>query len=203
VLLSDTVGFIRELPHQLIASFKATLEEARQADLLLHVADVSSPTAREQIAAVHKVLEELGIQEKDLLLVLNKIDAIHEPGQLEKVLSWYPSAIPVSARSGEGLSRLANAVSEILSENFLDVDVVTGVDNGRLMAYLAQHGEVLSRTYTGDQVSMHCRVSRKHLSRIQSDTANILLRPSGTPLGSPAAAEDVAPTNGKSIEDVA
>ena len=74
VLLSDTVGFIRDLPHHLIASFKATLEEARQADLLLHVADASSPAVYQQIAAVYGVLEELGIEEKDTLLVLNKID---------------------------------------------------------------------------------------------------------------------------------
>src|SRR5687767_7029811 len=74
VLLSDTVGFIRDLPHSLIASFKATLEEARQADLLLHVADASNPAAEEQIASVYKVLEELGIQEKDTILVLNQID---------------------------------------------------------------------------------------------------------------------------------
>ena len=76
VLLSDTVGFIRDLPHHLIASFKATLEESRQADLLLHVADASNPAAFDQIAAVYKVLEELGIQAKDTLLVLNKIDAV-------------------------------------------------------------------------------------------------------------------------------
>ncbi len=76
VLLSDTVGFIRDLPHHLIASFRATLEEARQADLLLHVADAANPAVAEQIAAAYKVLEELGIQQKDTLLVLNKADAV-------------------------------------------------------------------------------------------------------------------------------
>ena len=76
MLLSDTVGFIRDLPHHLIDSFKATLEEARQADLLLHVADAANPAVYEQIAAVYKVLEEIGIQQKDTLLVINKIDAL-------------------------------------------------------------------------------------------------------------------------------
>ena len=75
VLLSDTVGFIRDLPHHLIASFKATLEEARQANLLLHVADASNPGASDQISAAYGVLEEIGIEAKDTLLVLNKIDA--------------------------------------------------------------------------------------------------------------------------------
>ncbi|HEV2969445.1 MAG TPA: GTPase HflX, partial [Pirellulales bacterium] len=81
VLLSDTVGFIRDLPHHLIASFKATLEEARQANLLLHVADASNPAAGDQIAAVYDVLEELGIEAKDTILVLNKVDAA-EPRNL-------------------------------------------------------------------------------------------------------------------------
>ena len=90
VLLSDTVGFIRDLPHSLIASFKATLEEARQADLLLHVADASNPAALDQIAAVYKVLEELGINQKDTILVLNQIDAIHEHGTLEPLLAPLP-----------------------------------------------------------------------------------------------------------------
>ena len=98
VLLSDTVGFIRNLPHHLIASFKATLEEARQADLLLHVADASSPVAREQIAAVYDVLEEVGIEAKDTILVLNKVDAAEDRGQVEMLRARYPNAVPISAR---------------------------------------------------------------------------------------------------------
>ncbi len=82
MLLSDTVGFIRDLPHHLIASFKATLEEARQADLLLHVADASNPAVFDQIAAVYDVLEEIGIEQKDTLLVLNKIDRVADSAHL-------------------------------------------------------------------------------------------------------------------------
>ena len=105
VLLSDTVGFIRDLPHHLIASFKATLEEARQADLLLHVADASNPAVLEQIAAAYDVLEEIGIQAKDTLLVLNKIDALPDRARLDGLLNRYPNAIPISARTGAGLLR--------------------------------------------------------------------------------------------------
>ncbi len=89
VLLSDTVGFIRDLPHHLIASFKATLEESRQADLLLHVADASNPAAMDQISVVYDVLEELGIEAKDTILVLNKIDAAQR-GQVAALMSRYP-----------------------------------------------------------------------------------------------------------------
>src|SRR4029450_1095939 len=97
VLLSDTVGFTRDLPHALVASFKATLEEARQADLLLHVADAANPAVLDQISAVYDVSRELPIDGKDTLLVLNKIDRLESPERLERVLRRYPAAIPVSA----------------------------------------------------------------------------------------------------------
>ncbi len=179
VLLSDTVGFIRDLPHSLIASFKATLEEARQADLLLHVADASDPAALGQIAAVYRVLEDLDINQKDTILVLNQIDAIEEPGTLDVLKQRYPSAIPISARTGEGLGRLAAAVSDALTHHFLDVDIETDVSNGRLLAALAKNGEILSRTYANDRVSIHCRMPRKYLGQISADEARIRLRSNG------------------------
>ncbi len=169
VLLSDTVGFIRDLPHHLIASFKATLEESRQADLLLHVADASSPAVYEQIASVYKVVEELGIQAKDMLLVLNKVDALQERAQLDGLLNRYPNGIPVSARTGQGLLQLSAAVSEALSRNFLDVDVETDVGNGRLLAYLSAHGEVLSKQFSETRVVVHCRIPQKHLANVNGD----------------------------------
>ncbi len=173
VLLSDTVGFIRDLPHQLIASFKATLEEARQADLLLHVADASNRAALDQIASVYKVLEELGIEEKDTLLALNKIDCIEENGRLETILNRYPNAIPMSAHSGQGLTRLSTAVSEALSRNFMDVDIETEVANGRLLAYLAAKSEILSRRYHDNRVIVHCRIPQKYLGRLPGDEAEV------------------------------
>jgi GTP-binding protein HflX len=182
VLLSDTVGFIRELPHSLIASFKATLEEARQADLLLHVADASNPNAIEQIAAVYKVLEELDIREKDTILVLNQIDAIQEHGTLDMLKQRYPLAVPISARTGEGLTRLSAAVSDALTQHFVDVDVETDVANGRLLASLAKNTEILSRTYTDGRVSVHCRVPRKYLGQISPLEATVRLRRNGEPV---------------------
>jgi GTP-binding protein HflX len=201
VLLSDTVGFIRDLPHGLVASFKATLEEARQADLLLHVADASNPNVAEQIASVYEVLDELGIREKDTLLVLNQVDAIESPGTLEVLLQRYPAAIPISARKGEGLSRLAAAVSDALTQHFLDVDIELGVSNGRLLAYLAKHGEILSRTYSEDRVSVHCRMPRKYLAPIPADEARIKLRRSGLELERNGNGHAIA--NGEAVSDVA
>ena len=193
VLLSDTVGFIRDLPHHLIASFKATLEESRQANLLLHVADGGNPAVYDQITAAYKVLEEIGIQRKDTLLVVNKIDAMPHRARLEGLLSRYPNAVGISARDGSGLMQLTSAVSDALSGSFLDVDVEMGVENGRLMAYLSAHGEVLSRKYHNDRVIVHCRVPQRYVGRIEED--GIVVRPHGHGnLQSPPS---------KAIEDVA
>jgi GTPase len=177
VLLSDTVGFIRDLPHNLIASFKATLEESRQADLLLHVADVSSPQSLDQISAVYTVLEELGIQAKDTLLLLNKVDAA-DRGQLSLVLTRYPHALPISARAGIGLDELRTQVSQMLSHGFLDVDVETSVANGRLLARLAAYGEVLSKRYSDDRVVVHCRVPERAVAHLHG--LDVTIRPHAT-----------------------
>jgi GTP-binding protein HflX len=187
VLLSDTVGFIRDLPHHLIASFKATLEEARQADLLLHVADASNPAALEQIAVVYKVLEELGINEKDTLLVLNKVDQT-DRGQLASIQNRYPLAIPISAYTGAGVDRLSITVSQTLSHNFLDIDVETGVENGRLMALLSCHGEVLSKRYTDSRVIVHCRIPQRAMGHFRGVDAEI--RPHGQSSGNGDMSDD-------------
>lgn len=173
VLLSDTVGFIRDLPHSLVESFKATLEEARQAHLLLHVADGSNPAVQDQIDAAYGVLEEIGIQRKDTLLVINKVDAMPDRLRLDGLLGRYPDAVPISARSGFGLANLASAVSEALSREFLDVNVELGVGNGRLLAYLAAHGEIYSQQYRDSRVVVHCRIPRHYLGRIQADAISV------------------------------
>jgi GTPase len=201
VLLSDTVGFIRHLPHSLVASFKATLEEARQADLLMHVADASNPAATEQIRAVYEVLEELGIQQKDTLLVLNKIDNFkapwlghpapaedgHAPAapadalptrvHVEHLLNRYPNAVAISARSGEGLDELSKVVGRLLSQSFLELDVETGAENGRLLAYMAAHGEILGREYTDGRVRVHCRLPKQYAVQINGE--GTVVRPHG------------------------
>ena len=130
---------------------------------MLHVADASNPAALDQIAAVYEVLEELGINEKDTILVLNQIDAIAEHGTLEPLIAALSVGDSGQRRTGEGLNRLAAAVSTALTHHFLDVDIETDVANGRLLAALAKNGEILSRTYADDRVSIHCRMPRKFL----------------------------------------
>lgn len=204
VLLSDTVGFIRDLPHSLIASFKATLEEARQADLLIHVADASNPGALDQIAAVYDVLSELGIEEKDTLLVLNKIDAVDDAVHLEALRNRYPNAIEISARAGQGMSDFAQRVSRAMSRDFHDVEIDMAVSNGRLLAYLAKYGEVLSKTYADDRMIVHCRISQRHLGPIRENN-DVHIQPyqpvDGVHLNGPNATDSES-SDGK-IEEVA
>ena len=176
VLLSDTVGFIRDLPHSLIASFKATLAEARQADLLLHVADASSSQVIDQIAAVYDVLKEIGIEEKDALLVLNKTDQVAQPSQLQALRNRYPNAVCVSAKMKTGFDDLHRVVSDALSRSFKDVDIRTTVGNGKLLAYLAASGEIISTQYSAENVKVHCRIPQKYLGRIE-ETEDTVITP--------------------------
>ncbi len=171
ILLSDTVGFIRDLPHGLIASFKATLEETRQADLLLHVADASNPKAVDQILSVIDVLKEIGIEEKDTLLVLNKTDAAKDLPHYNSLLNRYPNAVAVSAKSKDGFKRLHRVVGDALSRSFQDVDIEMSIGNGKLLAYLAAKGEIVSTQYREDVVLVHCRIPQKYLGRIDYDDA--------------------------------
>ena len=148
----------------------------------------AAPSALEQISSVYRVLEELGIHAKDTILVLNKIDAARDRGQVEMLRARYPNAVPISARRRIGLDQLAEVVSRTLSRNFLDVDIETGVDNGRLLAYLAANGEVLSQRYNDSRVVVHCRIAQEHLGRLNDDTA--IVRPHGNGNGKAAISEN-------------
>jgi GTP-binding protein HflX len=166
VLLSDTVGFIRDLPHKLVASFRATLEEAREADLLLHVADASNPAVLEQISAVYSVLQELGIDEKQTLLVINKIDVPGAAERMQAVQNRYRHSVAVSARSGLGLDQLATRVSHELSAGFVTLSVRLDVGDGKTMAWLAKSGEITSKQFHDDHVEIHARMPSRFAGRL-------------------------------------
>jgi GTP-binding protein HflX len=167
VLLSDTVGFIRDLPHHLVASFKATLEEARQARLLLHVVDASNPTAEEQIKAVNAVLKELGCADKPTLLVLNKVDRVQDLSHLHVLQKHHSKAVPISAATGRGLDSLQDAVIEALASDFADAEIRTSAGNGKVLSYLGAHAEIYRQQYEDNQVLIRCRLPRHLLHHIQ------------------------------------
>jgi GTP-binding protein HflX len=166
ILLSDTVGFIRGLPHSLVASFKATLEEVTQADLLLHVVDASSDTAREQIAAVQTVLEELECQKKPTVMALNKADKVPHRSYLDMLRALYPNAVSVSAKTRFGLGELEQTVIDVLGREFVDVEIEASAGNGRLLAFLQLHAIEQSRIYDNSRVLVHCRLPRRNLGHV-------------------------------------
>jgi GTP-binding protein HflX len=173
VLLSDTVGFIRDLPHHLIASFKATLEEARQARLLLHVVDASNAYAEEQIKAVNDVLKELGCDEKPMLLVLNKVDCVSDPSYLHVLQRHHPHSVAVSAVKRKGIEELQEAVIEMISADFADAAIETDAGNGKVLSYLAVHAEIYRQEFHDNRVSIRCYLPRHLLHHIQGPDVEV------------------------------
>jgi GTPase len=179
VLLSDTVGFIRDLPHHLVASFKATLEEARQARLLLHVVDASNPHAETQIQAVNNVLTEIGCQNKPTLMVLNKVDLVQDRSYIDVLMSQHRRSIAVSAARGQGLSELCDTVIEALSADFADVEIEMDAGHGRVHAYLAAHADVYRQQYRDNRVLLRCYLPKHLVYHIQEPGVEIRLLANG------------------------
>ena len=173
VLLSDTVGFIRELPHHLVASFKATLEEARQARLLLHVVDASNPSAEEHIKSVMQVLTELECDKKRSILVLNKIDRLADRTNVHILMAHHPKAVAISGATGEGLDALREAVIEALSADFIEADVFTDASNGKVLAYLSAHAEIYRQEFAENKVTLRCRIPRFLLHHIEGEGVSV------------------------------
>ena len=151
VLLSDTVGFIRKLPHDLVDAFKATLEEVIEADLLLHVVDISSPQAEEQIEAVNIVLEELGVVDKPMMMVFNKIDRVTSVSLAKRFTDQYPNSIVVSARTGEGFKAFMAELGKQLRP-VRDM-LVLGIPHSQsdVIARLHEVAQVLERQYNSNE----------------------------------------------------
>ena len=158
VLLTDTVGFIRKLPHRLVEAFKATLEEVVQAELLLHVVDLSHPQAEEQILAVNAVLEEIGAAGKPTLMVLNKVDRFEDRALPKKFLERFPSAVAVSARSGEGISELLAELGAMLRPVREFVELAIPHNESAVVARLHAVAQVVERDYSGETARFKARV---------------------------------------------
>lgn len=181
-LLSDTVGFIKKLPHHLVASFHATLEEVRQADLLLHVVDVSSPAVIEQVRSVNDVLKELDSEKKPTILVLNKIDALKDDAVLTLFRAKHPHAVSVSALSGQGLEELKRKIVEFLEERCVEIKLTYAATNGKLSAYLYDKGYVLSKRLHGDRLHFHMLIEEKYIPKIRSLCGEAVISyPAGNP----------------------
>jgi GTPase len=176
VLLTDTVGFIRKLPHHLVASFRATLEETRDADLLLHVVDASHPLWEEQRLIVDQVLLDLGLHEQPILLVFNKTDLLDEEALLhlqERVLTLVPNAIFVNTTSDEALDPLRRALRHAVRARRPVAEVRMSTGDGRMLAEIHAHGEVLDQRTEGDQLIVRARLPERLRGRLEQAGAKI------------------------------
>ncbi|SPE51805.1 GTPase HflX [Verrucomicrobia bacterium] len=178
VLLTDTVGFIRKLPHGLVEAFKATLEEVVQADLLVHVVDVSHERAEEQVQSVDMVLNEIGAQGKPTLMVFNKIDQLNgNQDMLRRFLERHPRGVPISATSGEGVPALLAELSSQLRPVREFIELAVPHDRPGVIARLHEVGQVVERNYDGPTARFKARIP----PHLHEEFAPFVLRELQTP----------------------
>jgi len=163
VLLSDTIGFLKSLPHQLIASFKATLEETINADLLLHIVDVSSPDALDRIESVDNVLAEIECSESPTLLVLNKVDIVRKVSDLEMAQTLFPDTVCISAKTGLGLEQLSEAVLTRYKGATVLLRVSSSQSDGRIQSFLRAYGQIVKEQYRDGSVQIDVHLGRNQL----------------------------------------
>lgn len=169
VVLADTVGFIRDLPHQLVEAFRATLEETEQSQLLLHVIDLSDPTWREQVHSVEQVLAELGVEDIPMIQVFNKIDQL-ENCEPKVQLQEMSRKVWVSAKAGDGLAELKEVIAQVLYGEQIEANVVLGPEEGKLRAQLYALDAIVSEeTDEEGQWHLHLRMSQTQYRQLFAD----------------------------------
>ena len=168
LLLTDTVGFVRKLPHRLIESFKATLEEALMADFLVHVLDASQP----EVFTFHKttmdVLAELGAKEKLTLTVFNKIDLLgDDPTTINLLKRHFPDAMFISTRTGQGLDELLARMADVLAGGSERLELVLPADRSDLLSSLHRHGQVFTTDYADDGIHVRAMLPLKFVAQFE------------------------------------
>lgn len=168
VLLSDTVGFIRKLPHQLVASFHSTLAEAAESDLLLHVVDLSHDNFEQHIEASREVLDEIMNDRQNCIIVFNKTDKLNNTNRIERVKNHYPDAIFTSAVSKEENGELREQILERVYEDFNEGEISISNQEQKTISQIYKLAEVMSKKYVDSHVKIKYRASEKNANRIES-----------------------------------
>jgi GTP-binding protein HflX len=161
VLFTDTVGFIQKLPTQLVAAFRATLEEVTEADLLLHVLDATHPQASRQAQAVMETLGEIGIRDTPVVTALNKVDRLDDPQGFIELSDDFPNSVAISALQQKGLDHLLERIEAVLQEDMVLIDAVIPFERGDLVQMLYEHGKVETEDYTAKGTHIVARVPRR------------------------------------------
>lgn len=173
ILLADTVGFIRKLPHGLVASFKSTLEEVHESDLLLHVVDISDPGFKNKIQATVEVLAEMGCEDIPRILVFNKLDLLEGPSKLPAIVrSIYKNSISVSGHTGEGVPALREMIHHYFFEKWEEYELVLDYDRAPILSTLYQTTKVENVTYEPHEIRVTLRASKAEHARVLQEIAD-------------------------------
>ncbi len=167
VLLSDTVGFIRKLPHHLVASFQSTLDEVREADILIHVVDLSHPRFEEQIEVVNDTLEAIGAQGKPVIMVFNKVDRVDPRSLVPYVRKNFEGAVVISALRGIHMASLEAEILRHLETEITEETVTLTQRDYPIVSQIHDLAEVLEKTYDDDSITLRFRINRRHADRLK------------------------------------
>ena len=171
ILLSDTVGFIRKLPHNLVASFKSTLEEVVESDILLHVIDVSHPLFEDQIEVVNETLEELHAANKPMIYVFNKIDKLEDRSIITLLGRQHPNAVFVSASRGINIGALQSKITELLDANITEQTITFSHADHHIISQIHDMAEILEKQYDGDEITIRFRMNNIHADKLKKALA--------------------------------
>lgn len=174
VLISDTVGFIRKLPHNLVASFKTTLNVVKDADIIIHVVDISHPFYEDHIKVVDETLEELGATEKTQIILFNKIDVLEDKDRISYVKNKYSNSILISAQRGINITEVKEKLLELYENSYKEKRIVLNVTQSKLVAQIHQIADVLSAEYVDDKVEMTFKTNSANHSKIEKLIENSL-----------------------------
>ncbi len=167
VLLTDTVGFIQKLPTHLVAAFRATLEEVQEADVILHVVDLSHPQMKEQIEAVHEILRELEVTDKETIFVFNKSDRVKDDSVLNRLKIDYPDSVAVSAKEKSNLEALLDLISNVLKKDWETVTLNIPLEDSRSLALLYEKGHVIKVTHKEDCYQVEAQITNKWINKLE------------------------------------
>lgn len=171
VLISDTVGFIRKLPHNLIESFKSTLDEVRESDILLHVIDASSLMMKENIKVVRETLEELGVTDSRTLMVFNKVDKL-SPEELRGLKKEYPESAFVSASRGIGLNRLEDQITDLIEKDHIQKTLQIPMSKYKAVAFIHEVANIEKESYINNSVEVTFSISPRNMIQLNKILEN-------------------------------
>ena len=167
ILISDTVGFIRKLPPQLIASFKSTLSEVREADIIFHVIDVSHPFYEDHLKVVEETLKEFGSGDKKVIRIFNKVDLIKDKAKIDFVRNTHKDSVMVSAKRGINIASLKSMLNEIIEDQFIEAKITLQLTASKKVAQIHSLAEVLKIDYNEDGIKIHYKTSKQNSDKIR------------------------------------